>query len=120
MKRKSILLLFTFILILVILTGCGISENIKILQETKFHNWRGETEYTYREAMEEVMSNVKWNEYYEDNINYIKITGKEKDNGNQIEIIFSKQDNNTFKREEIIVNGEAEDSVYYNDMFTDI
>ena len=122
MNRKILVpgIVVILVILLLFLTGCGTSENIKLLQEAEFHNWRGDTGFTYKEAMEQVMSNVKWSEYSENDTIYIKITGKEKETGNKIEIIFSKLDEDSFKKEEIIVNGEPEFSIYFTNMFTNI
>lgn len=115
-KTVTIILAITMLLLL---TGCGTTENIKALQEAKFHNWSGETEYTYKQVMDMVMNNVSWSEYKEDEEIYIRVKGIEKSTGNNIEIVYSKY-GDTFKREATLVNGEDEGSTYYNSMFTDI
>ena len=115
-KTVTIILAITMLLLL---TGCGTTENIKALQEAEFHNWSGETEYTYKQVMDMVMNNVSWSEYKEDEEIYIRVKGIEKNTGNNIEIVYSKY-GDTFKREATLVNGEDEGSTYYNSMFTDI
>lgn len=121
MKNKviTIVSIVLTITMLLLLTGCGTTENVKALQESKFHNWSGETEYTYKQVMDIVMNNVSWSEYKEDEEIYIRVKGIEKSTGNSIEIVYSKY-GDTFKREATLVNGEDEGSIYYNNMFTDI
>lgn len=120
--KKNIFVLGIIVMLiamLFILTGCGDTENIKEFKKSEFSYYLEDTDYTWDEATKKVMSNVKWEEYEENEYTCIKISGTEKSTKKKIEIVYKRYKNQDWWREEFNIDGKHYDP-YFGTLFEEL